>query len=230
MFSARLKFPAPAEPHATKAFGPALLLSLAVHVYAGGLWYSNWHKPRIDPPQPFYVTLEAVPRTVVRESSPPVAHERQKAAVRQSLPHLVTHHAPMPATIATDSPDSAQPVIAPAAEVPPAPVVVAIVPSLPARALAVEPPHFDVAYLNNPRPAYPPQARRMGLEGLVILRVQVSAQGLPEQVVLAQTSGIPLLDEAAQRAVQGWKFVPARRGDTPIAHVVDVPLRFQLRN
>jgi protein TonB len=39
-----------------------------------------------------------------------------------------------------------------------------------------------------------------------------------------------VLDEAAFKAVQGWTFVPARRGDTPVAHMVEVPIRFQLKN
>ena len=81
-----------------------------------------------------------------------------------------------------------------------------------------------------PRPAYPPIARKLGLEGLVLLRVDVSAKGIPEKIVVAQTSGATLLDEAAMKAVQGWTFVPARRGDAPIAHPVEVPIRFQLKN
>ena len=237
MFPAQLKFPTMERLRPPKALGPAFLLSVAVHVYAGGWLYSTWHTPHIDPPQPLYVTLEAVPRPVVRAAPPQVAHERQKAPAQPqpqpSLPQFATHHAPMPATITTERQDPAPPVVASAAETQPAPTGVAVAPaaaSAPTRTLAIEPPHFDVAYLNNPRPAYPPQARRLGLEGLVVLRVQVSAQGIPEQVVLAQTSGAPLLDEAAQKAVQGWKFLPARRGDTPIAHLVDVPVRFQLRN
>ena len=31
------------------------------------------------------------------------------------------------------------------------------------------------------------------------------------------SSGATLLDEAAIKAVRGWTFVPARRGDTPIS-------------
>ena len=107
---------------------------------------------------------------------------------------------------------------------------VAVAPAAPSRAEVIEPPHFNVAYLNNPRPAYPPMARRLGIEGLVVLRVQVSAKGTPDQVAVAQTSGTQVLDEAALRAVQGWSFVPARLGEKPIAHVVDVPVRFQLKN
>jgi protein TonB len=73
-------------------------------------------------------------------------------------------------------------------------------------------------------------ARKLGLEGLVLLRVEVSANGTPEKIVISQTSGTTLLDDAAMRAVQGWTFVPARRGDTPIAHPVEVPIRFKFKN
>ena len=144
------------------------------------------------------------------------------------------HQAPAPAVMAVQWTDAAPAVVAAAVpEIPPAPVVVAKAPavaSAPVRADAVEPPHFNVAYLNNPRPAYPPIARKLGLEGVVLLRVDVTAKGTPEKIVIAQTSGATLLDEAALKAVQGWTFVPARRGDTPIAHPVEVPIRFQLKN
>lgn len=223
-----------AGARSAKTLYPAALLSLAIHVYAGAVLFSNWQSPAIEPPWPLNVTLEAAPRIVVQSPLLPVNHVRHKpAAPHQPVPAMVAHHSSMPAVVASERVEPVQPVIAAATERAPAPTVVAHVPaavSAPVRSQVVELPHFDVAYLNNPRPAYPLQARRLGLEGLVVLRVQVSALGVPEQVALAQTSGTPLLDEAAQKAVQGWKFVPARRGDTPIAHVVDVPVRFQLRN
>jgi len=37
-----------------------------------------------------------------------------------------------------------------------------------------------------------------------------------------------LLKGAALNAVQAWSFVPAKRGSTPVAHWVDVPVRFRL--
>ena len=73
-------------------------------------------------------------------------------------------------------------------------------------------------------------ARKLGIEGVVLLRVDVSAKGTPDKIVIAQSSGASLLDEAAIKAVQGWTFVPARRGDSPIPHPVEVPIRFQLKN
>ncbi len=89
---------------------------------------------------------------------------------------------------------------------------------------AIEPQHFNVVYLYNPPPAYPPLARKLGLEGRVVLRVRVITEGTPEQVTVAQTSGVSLLDDAALQAVRGWTFQPLPRSDT----VIDVPIRFRL--
>lgn len=77
-------------------------------------------------------------------------------------------------------------------------------------------------------PAYPRLARRHGQEGTVKLRVKVGADGLPQAVELALSSGFELLDQAALEAVRGWRFEPARRNDQPVADEVIVPLRFYL--
>ncbi|HYA86150.1 MAG TPA: energy transducer TonB [Nitrospirota bacterium] len=89
-------------------------------------------------------------------------------------------------------------------------------------------PVFDAAYLKNPKPQYPLIARRMKLEGTVILQVLVSSEGKPEIVRLGKSSGSSVLDQAALTAVQGWSFIPARQGNDPISAWVDVPLRFRL--
>src|SRR5262249_11052391 len=91
-------------------------------------------------------------------------------------------------------------------------------------------PRFDVAYLQNPPPAYPTIARRMRLEGTVVLRVLVDAVGHAEELRVGKTSGAAILDEAALGAVRDWRFVPARQGPEAIAHWVDVPVRFRLQD
>ena len=88
--------------------------------------------------------------------------------------------------------------------------------------------HSDVAYLHNPKPAYPAMARKLGLEGTVTLRVLVNPQGVPEQSTIIATSGAEVLDTAAVDAMRHWRFVPARAGGNPIAHWVDVPITFKL--
>lgn len=89
-------------------------------------------------------------------------------------------------------------------------------------------PQFNAAYLNNPAPAYPASARRMGETGRVLLRVYVTAGGLAGEVQIQRSSGVEDLDDAALEAVRRWKFVPAKQGDTAIAAWVNVPINFTL--
>ncbi|WP_265949242.1 energy transducer TonB [Dechloromonas sp. A34] len=87
---------------------------------------------------------------------------------------------------------------------------------------------FDADYLKNPAPAYPPLSRRMGEEGKVILRVSVTPQGSADSVEIKTSSGSSRLDEAAQKTVRNWKFIPAKRGDLAVQSWVLVPIIFKL--
>jgi len=87
---------------------------------------------------------------------------------------------------------------------------------------------YDAAYLQNPRPAYPPMSRRLGEEGRVLLRVRVGTDGHPVAVEVERSSNFERLDETARRAVGSWRFVPARRGDEPVEGSVSVPVVFRL--
>lgn len=86
----------------------------------------------------------------------------------------------------------------------------------------------DTAYLDNPKPRYPPLSRRLGEQGTALLRVDVGADGEVIQAALERSSGFTRLDEAARSAVTGWRFLPARRGDQPLASTVLVPVSFGL--
>ena len=132
------------------------------------------------------------------------------------MPDLIAAAPAAPPAAESRAPTSAPPVREPAEQFRPAP---------PTRLVG---PSFDAAYLNNPRPGYPAVARRMGLTGEVRLRVTVDKAGHPERVTLHASSGSDVLDRAALDAVRGWRFVPARRGDEPLAADVVVPIRFEL--
>ena len=83
------------------------------------------------------------------------------------------------------------------------------------------------AYGSNPQPTYPMAARRMGIEGTVVLRVVVAPDGTPKSVVVLQSSGHDVLDSSALETVQKrWRFVPARRNGIPVEDSVQVPIRF----
>lgn len=91
-------------------------------------------------------------------------------------------------------------------------------------------PQFDVAYLTNPVPPYPPASRAMGEQGEVFLDVHVSSTGEALNVRLRTGSGFARLDAAALETVRHWKFLPARRGDEAVAAWVVVPVAFRLRH
>lgn len=106
----------------------------------------------------------------------------------------------------------------------------------PPRQTAVEPQEATMTsqmlaaiYLRNPKPSYPNLSRRLSEQGTVLLRVFVTMTGDAVTVELKQSSGFPRLDKAAQEAVQNWKFVPAKRGEQPVAAWVVVPIRFSLK-
>lgn len=82
-------------------------------------------------------------------------------------------------------------------------------------------------YLSNPSPDYPAQARRQGWTGTVVLRVQVDAGGGVRDVRLVTSAGHKVLDDAARKAVLGWRFDPAKRNGVPVVSWVDVPIRFE---
>lgn len=90
--------------------------------------------------------------------------------------------------------------------------------------------NYRANYAHNPKPDYPVIAKSRGWQGKVLLKVKVSAQGLSDAVTVETSSGHELLDESAIEAVKKWRFIPAKRGDTPVASSVIVPIVFTLRN
>ncbi|MGZ0080214.1 energy transducer TonB [Methylomonas sp. YC3] len=89
---------------------------------------------------------------------------------------------------------------------------------------------LDAHYADNPKPSYPAIALRQGLQGRVMLRVQVTEEGMSETVMIERSSGYEILDESAVEAVKQWRFTPAKRGETAIASSVIVPIVFILED
>jgi protein TonB len=76
-------------------------------------------------------------------------------------------------------------------------------------------------------PEYPQPALRGGVQGTVLVRVAVAADGRPTRVDIARSSGSRELDRAAQRAVEGWRFEPALKRGRPVPSVLEVPVEFR---
>lgn len=82
--------------------------------------------------------------------------------------------------------------------------------------------------LRSEEPPYPAAARRLGEQGVVVVRVRVGADGHAEQVELAGSSGSSRLDEAALRSVRGWLFTPAASAGGPVPSWTTVRVIFRL--
>lgn len=105
----------------------------------------------------------------------------------------------------------------------PQPAVVARV--APVREPAVTPPQVDPSSPPT-QPMYPAASRRFEEQGTVVVRVLVLPNGRVGNAWVDQTSGYHRLDDAAIEESRNWRFIPATKGDQPIAGEKKVVIRF----
>ena len=77
-------------------------------------------------------------------------------------------------------------------------------------------------------PDYPDIARQSGMEGTVMVQALVGKDGKVKDVRVVKS--VPVLDDAAIKAVRQWVFKPALSNNKPVAVWVAVPVKFALRN
>ena len=88
---------------------------------------------------------------------------------------------------------------------------------------------YKAAFLNNPKPPYPPLVFQMRIEGTVLLKALVLPDGTCGEVVLARSSGNELLDKSALTTVAQWKFTPAKTRGKETSQWVGIPITFSLK-
>jgi protein TonB len=76
---------------------------------------------------------------------------------------------------------------------------------------------------------YPTRAQRANQEGLTLLTVYLNESGKADKVEVTESSGFPLLDEAAVKFARESIFNPAFVGNSPIRSKVELPVRFGLK-
>ena len=70
------------------------------------------------------------------------------------------------------------------------------------------------AVLHRVQPIYPELARRLNLDGLVMVKAEVAADGHVKSVTVV--SGNAILAQAAIRAVREWVFAPGAEESVPV--------------
>ncbi|MFC4158108.1 energy transducer TonB [Chitinimonas lacunae] len=210
--------------------------------HVGLLWWlaqSHLSTP-ITPPVPLLVAslvapapeptpVEAAPTSTPPEPSKPVPLEKRSKPMPPS-PKPVPTAQPLTAVSSAPSPIvAASPAVETAPAAPPAPQPSPAPAPAPVEAPLVLP-RSDAAYLNNPKPPYPPLSRKLEEEGQVVLSVHILPDGTAGEVKLKRSSGYARLDQSALEVVKKWRFVPAKRGNEPVAYTYDLPITFSLRD
>lgn len=211
---------------------PVVVLVALAHA---GVWYGlSQLQQDITPPRPLKVIEVALlapppplqPKVTPKQPELPKPEPKPKVQPKaKPEPRPLLQPQPVAERVVEQAPEPAPVIVAPA---PPAPVAETHPRVEPEP--VVEAPRFNAAYLNNPPPAYPLAARRRGIEGRVLVRAEVLADGSCSRVELKKTSGFDPLDQAALEAVKKWRFVPAKKGSQSITAWVEVPITFKLEN
>jgi len=80
--------------------------------------------------------------------------------------------------------------------------------------------------LHSVEPVYPEEAKKAGVEGVVILSAKADATGHVQDVMILRS--VPLLNKAAIDAVKQWVYEPMLINNVPQSVVFTVTVRFQL--
>lgn len=156
-----------------------------------------------DPTQPAPLQLPPQPPEQVATPTPP------REAPPQAVASSNTAHAPAPAnpggSSGTGAANGPQGVVA-------------------------GPDPTPIAWVSNRMPPYPRRAQERGLEGVVLVRVEVNTTGYVTDVEVAESSGYTLLDEAARNGARSWRFTPPTVAGRPVSGTAKVPVRFSLKD
>lgn len=173
-----------------------------------------------------YLLCQATPIVASIEQTPIVASIVEVAEPVPAAPPV-----PTPQLVQVEAPTLEPPLVRIADE--PAPNAITVTrtqaapPPPPARTPAATPPVVtNVAYLEPPVPKYPPESRRSGEEGLVILRVLINEQGRAARIEIQQSSGYARLDAAARAAVERARFRPYLENGVPRMAMAVIPVEF----
>ncbi len=190
-----------------------------------GVWYGlSQLKQDIVPPRPLKVIEVALlapppppqPKVTPKQPEPPKPQPKPKVQPKaKPEPRQLLQPQPVAERVVEQAPEPAPVVVAPAPPAAESPPRVEAEP-------VVEAPRFNAAYLNNPPPAYPLSARRRGIEGRVLVRAEVLADGSCNRAELKKAAASTRStrprwkqsengascppEEAANPSPHGWKY------------------------
>ena len=160
--------------------------------------------------------------------APPAEKEQERrtsVVIVDTPPPPVKNLAP-PKTTPLPPPPEAPPVDV--AEPRPTDIVTPPSPPAPPAPIADVAATVDISSKNMNPPRYPPAAARAGIEGTVILIIDVDANGNVTNVAVEKSSRNRDLDRAAMEAARKWRFNPSVVNGQKAAGRVRVPVDFNM--
>ena len=156
----------------------------------------------------------------------------QASIVDAPVPPSETPPPPVPQLERPLMPVVEQPLVTINEEPPPNAITVVVAEQPPAPAPAAAAPRVvtDVAYIEAPQPRYPPESRRSGEEGLVVLRVLINEIGSVARIDIERSSGHTRLDDAACQAVKRARFRPYVENGVPRMALATIPIEFNWKS
>jgi protein TonB len=78
------------------------------------------------------------------------------------------------------------------------------------------------------RPEYPPALKAQGVQGDVVVRVDIAASGQVTNVTIVSSSGYAAFDAAAKQAAASERFAPALRDGIAVPFTLSYSYRFRI--
>lgn len=174
-----------------------------------------------------YVITSGSPVRIALESAP-----IQASIIDAPAPAAEVPPPPLPQLEQPILPVVEQPLVTINEEPPPNAITVAVIDKPPPPVAAPAAPRVitDVAYIEAPQPHYPPESRRAGEEGLVVLRVLIDEIGAVAHIDIEHSSGHSRLDDAACQAVKRARFRPYVENGVPRMALATIPIEFNWKS
>jgi protein TonB len=77
-------------------------------------------------------------------------------------------------------------------------------------------------------PVYPEDAKDEGIEGTVVLKTEITTEGVARNITVSKSLD-PRFDASAVTAVSNWRFQPGTKDGQPVTVYASIEITFHLK-
>ncbi|HLY04656.1 MAG TPA: energy transducer TonB [Rhizomicrobium sp.] len=198
--------------------GSLMLVAAAVFVIATGLTFSG---ARLIP----HIVQAEVLKTTPPPKVQPIVQPPQlvKPTVASVPPPQIEIQTPQPPPQITVAKMPPHPVVQPPVQ------TAAVAPPAPPKPQGISAP-VSIGASHSCMNEYPAAAQRLNQEGTTSVRFTVNTDGSVSNVQVVGSSGHDMLDSAAIRCAQNWRYKPAMQNGQPVAAPWTTNVQWKLQN